>query len=106
VVSAPTPPTADANARLGLSLAIVGVGLLPITLLAVGLSPQGARAAVFLMGLSATATVSIWGGVRARRALLDGTTHTVRAMAGGILGLVVGVTAAFVALWSLIGLVA
>ena len=97
--------TADANARLGLWLAIVGVGLLPVTLLAVGVSPQGARAAIFLVGLSATATVSIWGGVIARRALSTGTAHTARAMGGAILGFVVGLTAAIVAFWSLVGLI-
>jgi hypothetical protein len=102
-VSAPSG-VADANARLGLWLSIVGVGLLPITLLAVGASPQGARAAVFLMGLAATATLSIWGGLTARGALSVGTTHPVRAMIGAILGLLVGVTAALVAIWSLVGL--
>ena len=104
-MSSPAPGSADANARLGLWLAIVGVGLLPVTLLAVGVSPQGARAAIFLMGLSATATVSTWGGVLARRALSGGTAYTARAIAGGILGFVVGVTSALVAFWSLVGLV-
>jgi len=69
------------------------------------MSPQGARAAIFLMGLCATATVSIWGGVVARRALSGGTTHPARATAGAVLGLVVGATAAIVAFWSFVGLV-
>ena len=96
---------ADANARLGLWLVIVGAGLLPITLVAVGISPRGARAAVFLMGLAATATVCIWGGLTARSALSGGTSHPARAIVAGILGLVVGITAALVTIWSLVGLV-
>jgi len=103
--SSSAPSAADADARLGLWLAIVGTGLLPVTLLVIGASPQGARAALFLMGLCATATVCIWGGVVARRALSGGTAHPARAMAGAILGLVVGVTAAIVAFWSFVGLV-
>jgi hypothetical protein len=96
---------ADTHARLGLWLSIVGAGFVPITLVAVGVSPQGARAAVFLMGLATTATLSIWGGLTARTALSVGTTRPVRAMIGAILGLLVGVTAALMAIWSFVGLV-
>ena len=95
----------DLDARIGMTLAAVGVLLLPITIVAVGLSPQGARAAIFLMGLAATATVSIWGGVLARRALVTGTRHRPSAMAAGIVGLVVGVTSALMVVLSLAGLV-
>jgi hypothetical protein len=84
---------------------VLGVLLLPITLAAVGLSPQDARAAIFLTGLAATATVSTWGGVRARRALLVGTTHRPSAIAGGIVGLLVGGTSALMLILSLVGLV-
>lgn len=100
-----TPTGADADARAGLWLAVVGVGLLPLTIAALGLAPQGkARAWVFLVGLTVAATVSIWGGIRARRSLAAGTTHTARALIASIMGLVVGVSAALIAVWSLIGL--
>ena len=104
-MSARPSDLADASARLGSWLVIVGVGFLPITVLAVGFSPQGARAAVFLIGLTATATVCIWGGVSARRALSTGTSHPIRAGAAGIIGLLVGITAALVTVWSLVGLI-
>jgi len=104
-VSTPASPRADASASLGFWLAIAGVALLPVTLAAIGASPQGARATVFLLGLAATAAVSIWGGVLCRRALSAGTSHTARAIAGGVLGLVVGATATMFAFWSLIGIV-
>jgi hypothetical protein len=102
---APSATDADASARAGLWLAVVGAGLLPVTVLAVGLAPQGARTWVFLLGLSMAATVSIWGGVLARRALIAGTTHRARATIGAVLGLLVGATAAMLALWAFVGLV-
>src|SRR5215208_5062298 len=104
-MSAPFPPRADASASLGFWLAIAGIALLPVTLAAIGASPHGGRATVFLLGLAATASVSIWGGVLCRRALSTGTSHTARAIAGGIVGLVVGATAAMIAVWSLSGIV-
>jgi hypothetical protein len=94
---------ADTDARLGLWLVIVGAGLLPVTLLTVGATPQVARGAVFLAGLGATATVSIWGGVTARRALSAGTTRRARAMATGTVGLVVGVTSTLPGFRSFVG---
>jgi hypothetical protein len=100
-----TPTGADADARAGLWLAVVGVGLLPLTIVALALAPQGtARAWVFLVGLTVAAAVSIWGGMRARRSLTAGTSHTARALIAAIIGFVVGVTAALVAVWSFIGL--
>lgn len=100
-----TPTGSDADARAGLWLAMVGVGLLPVTIAAIGLAPQGAaRAWVFLVGLTMTATVSIWGGMRARRALAMGTRYSARALIATTIGFVVGVTAALIAVWSLIGL--
>jgi spore maturation protein SpmA len=104
-VSAPAAPRADASASLGFWLAIAGIALLPVTLAAIGASPQRARATVFLLGLVATAAVSICGGVLCRRALSAGTSHTMRAIAGGVVGLVVGATATMFAFWSLVGIV-
>jgi hypothetical protein len=104
-VSAASSPRADGSASLGFWLAIAGVALLPLTLAAIGASPQGARATVFLLGLVATASVSIWGGVLCRRALSTGTSHTARAIAGGVVGLVVGATAAMIAVWSMFEIV-
>jgi hypothetical protein len=104
-VSDRTAAPGDLDARAGLMLAIAGVALLPITLLAIGTAPQAARAAIFLLGLAAVAAVSIWGGVRGRRALTVGTTRRPTAMVAGILGLLVGITSALMALLSLAGLV-
>jgi hypothetical protein len=101
-MSGPSP--ADTDARAGLWLAIVGLGLLPLTLIAVGVSPQGARATVFLVGVAATATLSLWAGAVSRRALATGTTRTTRAVVAGIVGFVVGVTAALMVLTSLVGI--
>jgi len=95
----------DLDARVGLMLVVVGVALLPITVAAVGLAPQGARAAIFLAGLVATATVSIWGGVRGRRALVSGTAHRASAVVAGIVGLLIGITSALMAVLSVAGLV-
>ena len=66
--------------------------------------PQGWRLAIYLTGLFAIAGVAIWGGLLARRALVGGTSLTVRAIAGMWLGLTVGVTAAVFTLWTLVGL--
>jgi hypothetical protein len=96
---------ADADARAGLWLAVVGAGLLPITVIAVGLVPEGARWWVLLVGLSMVATLSIRGGLLARRALVAGTVHRARAIVGAVLGLLVGATAAMLAAWAFVGLV-
>ena len=94
----------DADARRGLLLALVGVALLPATVAAVGTSPRWVRAGVFELGLILTAAVSVWGGALSRRALIAGTHHAGRTFAVTIFSFVVGVTAAIMACWALIGL--
>ncbi|MDP9234768.1 MAG: hypothetical protein M3P01_09505, partial [Actinomycetota bacterium] len=62
-------PAPDDDARRGLRLALIGLGGIPLTIVLVGLVPHGLRAGFYLVGLAAVASVSIFGGVRARRAL-------------------------------------
>jgi len=97
------PAAGDADARLSVMLMVLGVASVPLTIVAVGLAPQGARAWIFLTGLSLTATTSIWSGVAGRRALGEGTSHTPAAVAASIVGLVVGGTAALMAVLALVG---
>jgi len=94
----------NADAVRGFFLALGGTLLLPIVITAVAVSPQGARAWVFELGCIGAATVALWGAVCARRALSLGTDRTVIAMSASVIGFVVGVTIALMALWSLIGL--
>jgi len=94
----------DAGARRGVRTAVAGALLLPVTLVLVVITPQAGRAAVFEVGLVACAALSVRGGVLARRALAAGTDRVATAFAGAMVGFVVGTTAAFVALWVLIGL--
>ena len=96
------PGTADA--RRGLALALAGALLLPITIVLVGISPQGARAWVFELGCAAAAAVSLWGGLSARRGLMTGTDRTAVAFGAAVLGCTIGITAGLVVIWGLIGL--
>jgi hypothetical protein len=89
------PAAGDADARLSMVLAAVGIGFVPVTIVAIGLAPQASRAWIFLAGLAVTATLSIWAGVVGRRALSAGTSHTARAVGASTVGFVVGATAAF-----------
>ena len=66
--------------------------------------PQGARWAVFELGLLCAAALAIWGGVVTPHAVQAGTGRTVSVYAGSIVGLVTGITIALVALSSGIGL--
>ncbi len=100
---APSIPTPDEDARRGLRLALIGLGGVPLTIVLVGLAPHGARAGVYLTGLAAVAVVSTIGGVRGRRALSAGTALRARAIAGAVLGLWIGVTAAVLWFWTLVG---
>jgi hypothetical protein len=97
------PPAGDADARLSVMLLVLGLGSVPLTIVAVGLTPQGARAWIFLTGLALTATMSIWAGVAGRRALGEGTSHTATAVAASVVGLVVGGTAALMRVLALVG---
>ena len=82
---------------------MIGLGAIPLTIALVGLSPHRLRAGVYLAGLGAAAIVSIVGGARARRALSAGTALRARAIAGAILGFWLGITAAVLWFWTLVG---
>ena len=82
---------------------MTGLGGIPLTIVLVGLAPHGLRAGLYLVGLAAVAEVSIFGGVRARRALSAGTALRARAVAGAVLGLWLGTTAAVLWFWLLVG---
>jgi hypothetical protein len=97
-------PDPDDDARLGLRLAFIGLCGIPLTILLVGLAPHRFRAELYLVGLGAVALVSLVGGVRGRRALSAGTTLRARAIAGAILGFWIGVTAAVLWFWTLVGI--
>ena len=100
VTSIPAP---DHDARRGLRLALIGLGAIPVTIVLVGLAPHRLRAGVYLAGLAAVAAVSILGGVLARRALSADTAFRARALAGAILGFWIGITAAVLWFWTLVG---
>ena len=100
VTSIPAP---DEDARLGLRLALIGLGAIPLTIVLVGLAPHRLRAGVYLAGLATVAVVSVFGAVRARRALSAGTALRARAIAGAILGFWLGITAAVLWFWTLVG---
>lgn len=86
-------------------LAVAGLLLAPALLVLLAAVPQGARKVVYVAGLGLVATVSIAGGVMARAALGAGTARTGRAIAGAMLGLTFGVTAAVLGFWTLVGTV-
>lgn len=96
-------PDPDDDARLGLRLALIGLGGVPLTIVLVGLAPRGLRAGLYLVGLGAVALVSLVGGARGRRALSAGTALRARAIAGAILGFWLGITAAVVWFWTVVG---
>jgi len=82
---------------------LIGVCGIPLTIVLVALAPRGLRAGLYLVGLAAVAVVSIFGGARARRALSAGTALKARATAGAILGLWIGIAAAVLWFWTLVG---
>ncbi len=94
----------DVAARRGLLFVLGAIGLLPVVVATVAATPQGARGAVFELGVLCTSAVAIWGSVVARHALQEGTQRAVTAYAAAILGLVVGITLVLVAISSAIGL--
>ena len=96
----------DAAARRGLLFVIGALALMPVVVAIVAALPQGARGAVFEIGLLCAAAVALWGGVVARHALQAGTRHMVTAYAAAILGLVVGITLVLVFISSAIGMLA
>jgi len=103
-VDARTTHPGDAAARRGLLSALAAIALLPVIVAVVTIVPQGARGAVFELGLLCAAALAIWGGVLARHALQTGTGRTTSAYAGSIVGFVTGITLALIALTSGIGL--
>jgi hypothetical protein len=96
-------PDPDDDARLGLRLALVGLGGVPLTIVLVGLAPHGLRAGLYLGGLGAVALVSLVGGSRGRRALSAGTALRARAIAAAILGFWLGITVAVLWFWTVVG---
>jgi hypothetical protein len=105
-VDAQTIPRGDALARRGLLFALGSLALVPIVVGIVAAVPDGARGAVFELGLLSAAAVALWGGVVARHALQSGTRRSATAYTGAILGLVVGITLVLVAISTAIGLFA
>lgn len=95
---------ADDRATRGLWLALVGLFLIPVSLLAVALVPEGARTTVFLVGLAVVVFVAGRGGWLARAALVEASPHRIRAFAGATIGLAVAATAGLILLWSVVGL--
>jgi uncharacterized membrane protein YuzA (DUF378 family) len=94
----------DAEARRGLRLALLGIAAIPVTAGLIGVAPHGARAAVYLVGLATVSSISIAAGAVARRALSAGRALWARAITAAILGLWVGVTAAVLWFWTLVGI--
>jgi hypothetical protein len=103
-VDASTTHPGDVAARRGLLFVLGGIALLPVVVAAVAAIPQGARGAVFELGVLCAAAIAIWGGVVARHALQAGTQRAVSAYAAAILGLVIGITLVLVGISSAVGL--
>jgi hypothetical protein len=95
---------ADVDARRGLRLALAGVVAIFVTAAAIGVAPSRVRAALYLIGLATTAAISIAGGTLGSRALSAGTALRARAIVGAMLGLWIGVTAAVLWFWTLVGI--
>jgi hypothetical protein len=95
----------DADARRGLLLAVLGAAAIPATAILIAVTPSGARGAVYLLGLAAVAAISLLGGATGRRALSAGTALRARAVVAALLGLWLGITAAVLWFWTLVGLV-
>lgn len=93
----------DRLARRGLLLSLACIPAVPALVVLLTLTPEGWRLAVYLLGLAGIAAVAIWGGLMARRALLEGTALTWRAVAGAWIGLTLGVTAALFTVWTAAG---
>ena len=103
-MDASTTHPGDVAARRGLLFVLGGIALLPVVVAAVAAIPQGARGAVFELGVLCAAAIAIWGGVVARHALQAGTQRAVSAYAAAILGLVIGITLVLVGISSAVGL--
>ncbi|HTG47974.1 MAG TPA: hypothetical protein VK646_09995 [Actinomycetota bacterium] len=84
----------DRSATRGLALSIAGVLLLPLAVSLLTAVPQGSRTLVYAAGLGACAAVCLIGGSTSRRALAHGSERRGRAMAGAMIGLWIGATAA------------
>jgi hypothetical protein len=105
-VDARATSAGDAVARRGLLFVIGALALMPVVAAIVAAVPQGARGAVFELGLLCAAAVALWGGVLARHALQAGTRRMVTAYAAAILGLVVAITLVLVFISSAVGMLA
>ena len=96
----------DAAARRGLLFVLASIALVPVVVGIVAAVPQGARGAVFELGLLSAAAVAFWGGAVARHALKAGTQRLAAAYTAVVLGLVVGITLILLGISAAIGLFA
>jgi len=95
--------TPDEQASLGLRLVLGGLVALIGTTALTAAFPVHARPAVFIVGVGAAGACWGTGGILARRALLGGTTRTIRAVATGIVGLTFAGIAGIAVVTALIG---
>lgn len=93
----------DEQASRGLRLVLAGIVTIPAAVGVTAAFPEGARRAVFIIGLGLVAGLCIAGGLAARKALLAGTTRVGRSVLGGIAGLTLGVVAAVSFVTALLG---
>ena len=105
-MDARTTHPGEAAARRGLLTVIGSIALVPLVVAIVAAVPNGARGAVFELGLLGAAAIALWGGLVARHALQAGTQRLGTAYAAAILGLVVGITLILMGISAAIGLFA
>ena len=74
-----------------------------MTIVLVGLAPHGLRTGLYLVGLGAVARSRSWEGLEGRRALSAGTKLSARAIAGARSGFWLGITAAVLWFWTVVG---
>jgi hypothetical protein len=99
------PSDDDVRARRGFALALAGWIGVPVLVGLLAALPQGSRKAVFVLGLAAVGGACLWGGALARAAMMGATAYRGRAVAATFLGFFLGVTAAVLLFWTLVGMV-